>query len=274
MELSALVAFARSWSNQQFERDLTDASTFHAEAPFFNALIEFMYTRVISPTVRSDKESLCWLLTVTDRFETASCVLKCVQMLTSTPTTLADAIMYVNLPEAVKRCGAVRVLMDTVSELTGWFFEEVASAESLCEMTLASLTRLTLKLGGNDEYEEQLCRVFLEWFRSRGQERWAAFEALLSRLEFWRVSRSFIRTELESFPELRSPEARALIERLRKMEPPKDEEAHRVNRSLPLRQPRPGQPSKQAPGCSINRSGDIHHRLYFDDHSCHPGPCA
>ncbi|GAQ79044.1 BTB POZ domain-containing protein [Klebsormidium nitens] len=193
------------------------------EAQSFNALIEFIYTHEISATVRSDKEELCWLLTIADRFETAACVQMCVQTLTSTPTTLADAVMYVSLPEPVKRCEAVRALIDTISTLTNWSLEEIAGADSVCDMEEVTIRRLVLELRGSDEYEEGLCKVCLQWFRYEGQDRWGAFAALLELLEFWRINPTFIREELESCPEVSAPERRALIDKLKSMEPPQED---------------------------------------------------
>ncbi|GAQ79046.1 hypothetical protein KFL_000230260 [Klebsormidium nitens] len=216
------------------------------DAQSFNALVEFMYTHKISATVRSDKEELCWLVTVADRFETPACVQTCVETLTSTPTTLADAVMYVSLPEPVKRCEAVRALIDTVSNFTDWSFEEIAGAETVCEMDELTIRRLVLKLRGSDEYEEELCKVCLQWFRSASRDRWGAFAALLELLEFWRINRSFIREELESCAEISSsPERRALIDKLKTMEPPLED------KELEVHENQGGALAAQGPGQAV-----------------------
>lgn len=190
-----------------------------AGAHFFNILIEFAYTHHIPPDVRCDKESLCWLLTVADRFEATQCIQKCAKELTSSPTTLEDAVMYLTLPETVKRHPALREAMDSVCDLTGWSFEEVATCENFCAMPESSMV-IAVSMLRHGEDVETVFRLILQWFRNRGPERWSAFEGLLSLLGFWRMSPSFIRDEVEACPELRSPEGRTLVAEVKALEDP------------------------------------------------------
>lgn len=181
-----------------------------------------MYTQDINSTVRSDKEALCWLLTVADRFETPDCMRKCVEHLTSAPLTLDDVIMYLNLSEMVKRRRVTRPLIDSISELTGWSFEEVADPESFHTLGNDSMARLVSALRDRDEYAEQLFGLCLERFRYRPSDRWESFANLLWSLDFWRMRPSFVVNEVETCPELCTPEGRALIAKVRMYDPPED----------------------------------------------------
>ncbi|GAQ78810.1 hypothetical protein KFL_000190290 [Klebsormidium nitens] len=192
-------------------------------AHFFNILIEFAYTHHIPPDVRSDKESLCCLLTVADRFEATQCMQKGAKELKSSPTSLEDAVMYLNLPETVKRHPALRDLMDSVSGLTGWSFEDVAACDNFCAITEASMMTLVSHLRVSDDHVEAVFALMLEWFRFRGPERWSGFETLLSHLGFWRMSPSFVREEVEACPELRGREGRALVEQVKALKDPWEE---------------------------------------------------
>lgn len=86
-------------------------------------------------------------------------------------------------------------------------------------------------------------KVCLHWFRFASQDRWEAFAALLELLEFWRIRRSFIREELEGCPDISTPERRALIEKLKKMEPPREDKEPEVNHG--------GAPGAHGPGPAV-----------------------
>ncbi|GAQ78808.1 hypothetical protein KFL_000190270 [Klebsormidium nitens] len=160
-----------------------------------------------------------------DRFEAPACIHSCVKTLTSSPTTLNDAVVYLNLPEAVKRHEALRVLMDAVSALTGWSFEEVAACESILTMKESSMKRLVSRLRDSEGDVETSFNLILHWFRFGGQKRWGALERLLSILGFWRMSLSFLRNDVESCPELRTEEGRALVEKVKALKDPRVIEA-------------------------------------------------
>lgn len=133
--------------------------------------------------------------------------------------------MFLNLPETVKRHKALRVLMDAVSELTGWSFEEVAACESVFTLEESSMTCLVSRLRDSEADVETLFSLVLQWFRYRGPERWGALERLLSVLGFWRMNISFLTNEVESCPELCTGEGRALVEKVKALKDPREVEA-------------------------------------------------
>ncbi|GAQ80070.1 hypothetical protein KFL_000450260 [Klebsormidium nitens] len=194
---------------------LIELKLFSHEAPFFNALIEFMHSQEIPPTIRSDKESLCWLLILADRIETPACIRKCVEHLMATPVCLADVVMCVNLPETVKRHPSVRVLMDAVCKYACWSFEDLAAAESIHTMDERSLKKIIASPSYGRHWSkddiETLFAVCVEWFRHGSENRWEAFSALVLSFEVWRLQRSFIR---EICPEICTNKGQALLEKI------------------------------------------------------------
>ncbi|GAQ90519.1 hypothetical protein KFL_006510030 [Klebsormidium nitens] len=141
-----------------------------------------MYRRKI-PAAVQDKEALCWLLQVADRFETPACVGQCVARLLSTAVTLPDAALYVALPQPLKTRPALRRLMDAVCALTGWSYDEVTRADSLAAMSFERMVELAHTLRGQGEHAEALLQLLLEWLRADAAARWNSFSVLLPLLE-------------------------------------------------------------------------------------------
>lgn len=164
------------------------------------------------PAGLTDKESLCWLLQVADRFETPTCMYQCARRLSSLPLTLEDVVMYLNLPEPVKTSASVRKLIQAISELTSWSYEEITTGESIYTMSAEALYDLLCNLEGQSEHAEHLFRILLEWLRHDKELRWKDFSTLLPLLDLEKLSARFMREEMNTCPELRTPEGRALLQ--------------------------------------------------------------
>lgn len=190
----------------EFLKMKIDVNTaFVAELAPFEDLIRYLYTEELpSEAGRSGaaSQALVDLLRIADRFESSLCIDGCVRELLKTPVTLQRALLVLSLPETVKRSAAAARLVETVSKFIGWTFEKIATADSVADMSLASLERL-LGASVGAGCEEALFDCLLKWVRNGevAEKRTQKFEALSALIKYPFMEAAFLRKR--SPPQLR-----------------------------------------------------------------------
>lgn len=175
----------------------------------FEDLIRFLYTN----KVPHNAEALVALLKVADRFESRLCIARCVATLTSTPISLEKALLYLCLPETVKRSPEVRPLIDSVSKFIGWSFDEIAAAGNVGELSITSMKRVLEADLGRD-CEELLFKALLEWTRESSGRRVDA-DKLLRLVRYAFMEPTFLETEVAHAPEMQTPMGQLYIHEAR-----------------------------------------------------------
>jgi hypothetical protein len=198
---------------------LTVSTAFVAELAPFEDLIRYLYTEELpSEAGRSGaaSEALVDLLRIADRFESSLCIDGCVRELLKAPVTLQRALLVLSLPETVKRSAAAARLVETVSQLIGWTFEEIATADSVADMSLASLERL-LGASVGAGCEEVLFDCLLKWVRSGevAEKRAQRFETLSALIKYPFMEAAFLEKEVASAAEMQTPKGQFYIQEAR-----------------------------------------------------------
>ena len=85
-------------------------------------LLSFMYSGKLSTT---SPELLLDVLMAADKFEVASCMRYCSQLLRSLPMTKDSALLYLELPSSVSMASAVQPLTDAAREFLATSFKDL-----------------------------------------------------------------------------------------------------------------------------------------------------
>lgn len=88
-------------------------------------LLSYMYSGKLSTTTAP---ALLDVLMAADKFEVASCMRHCSQLLRNLPMTPESALLYLELPSSVSMASAVQPLTDTAKEYLATRYKDITKS--------------------------------------------------------------------------------------------------------------------------------------------------
>ncbi|KAJ0986230.1 hypothetical protein J5N97_004586 [Dioscorea zingiberensis] len=174
--------FYKLFSNGMRESDQRHA-TLRINAPEETALMEllsFMYSGKLSTT---SPTTLLDVLMAADKFEVASCMRHCCQLLRSLSMTTESALLYLELPSTVSMASAVQPLTDTAKEFLSNKYRDITKfQEEVMNLPLSGIEAILSSDDIQVASEDAVYDLVLKWARSQYPEVEERREILGSRL--------------------------------------------------------------------------------------------
>ncbi|RZR90961.1 hypothetical protein BHM03_00018982 [Ensete ventricosum] len=125
----------------------------------------FMYSGKLSAT---SPELLVDVMITADKFEVASCVAHCIEVLGSLPMTTESALLYLDLPSCVPMVSAVQPLVDVAKVYLCDKYRDITRfQDDLMSLPLAGIEVILSSDGLQVASEDALFVFVLKWVRAR-----------------------------------------------------------------------------------------------------------
>ncbi|XP_074559500.1 BTB/POZ domain-containing protein POB1-like [Curcuma longa] len=159
--------FYKLFSNGMKESDLRHATLRinESEEAALMELLSFMYSGKLSTT---SPTLLLDVLMAADKFEVASCMRYCSQLLRSLPMTTESALLYLDLPCSVSMASAVQPLTDAAKDFLANSYKDINKFQD--EMMSLPLSGIEAILSSDDlqvASEDAIYDFVLKWARAQ-----------------------------------------------------------------------------------------------------------
>nr|XP_010925791.1 BTB/POZ domain-containing protein POB1 isoform X2 [Elaeis guineensis] len=169
---SAILAAKSPFFYKLFSNGMRESDQRHAtlrinasEEAALMELLTFMYSGKLSTT---SPALLLDVLMAADKFEVASCMRHCSQLLTSLPMTTESALLYLDLPSSVSMASAVQPLTDAAKKFLANKYRDITKfQDEVMNLPLAGIEAI---LSSNDlqvASEDAVYDFVLKWARAR-----------------------------------------------------------------------------------------------------------
>ncbi|XP_008794992.2 BTB/POZ domain-containing protein POB1-like [Phoenix dactylifera] len=184
---SAILAAKSPFFYKLFSNGMRESDQRHAtlrinasEEAALMELLSFMYTGKLSTT---SPTHLLDVLMAADKFEVASCMRYCSQVLRSLPMTTESALVYLELPSSVSMASAVQPLTDAAKEFLANKYRDITKfQDEVMDLPLAGIEAV---LSSNDlqvASEDAVYDFVIKWARAQYPKLEERREILGSRL--------------------------------------------------------------------------------------------
>ncbi|KAF3333213.1 BTB/POZ domain-containing protein POB1 [Carex littledalei] len=184
---SAILAAKSPFFYKLFSNGMKESDQRHAtlrinasEEAALTELLSFMYSGKLNTT---SPTHLLDVLMAADKFEVASCMRYCSQMLRSLPMTTESALLYLDLPSSISIAAAVQPLTDAAKEFLANKFKDLTKfQDEVMNLPLAGVEAI---LSSNDlqvASEDAVFDFVLKWARMQYPRPEERREVLASRL--------------------------------------------------------------------------------------------
>ncbi|XP_029119096.1 BTB/POZ domain-containing protein POB1 isoform X2 [Elaeis guineensis] len=169
---SAILAAKSPFFYKLFSNGMRESDQRHAtlrisasEEAALMELLSFMYSGKLSTT---SPTHLLDVLMAADKFEVASCMRHCSQVLRSLPMTTESALVYLELPSSVSMASAVQSLTDAAKEFLANYYRDITKfQDEVMNLPLAGIEAI---LSSNDlqmASEDAVYDFVLKWARAQ-----------------------------------------------------------------------------------------------------------
>ncbi|KAG0490608.1 hypothetical protein HPP92_007471 [Vanilla planifolia] len=174
--------FYKLFSNGMRESDQRHVTlrVYESEEAAVMELLSFMYSGKFSTT---SPALLLDVLMVADKFEVASCMRHCSQLLRSFPMTAESALLYLELPSNISMASAVQPLTDAAKEFLANKFRDIAKyQDEVMNLPLAGIEAILSSDHLQISSEDAVYDLMLKWARVQYPKLEERREILVSRL--------------------------------------------------------------------------------------------
>ncbi|KAK8921560.1 BTB/POZ domain-containing protein POB1 [Platanthera zijinensis] len=157
--------FYKLFSNGMLESDQRHATLriSESEEAALMELLSFMYSGKLST---NSAPVLLDVLMAADKFEVASCMRHCSQMLRSLPMTTESALLYLELPSSVSMASAVQPLTDAAKEFLANKYKDIAKfQDEIMNLPLAGIEAILSSDDLQVASEDAVYDLVLKWAR-------------------------------------------------------------------------------------------------------------
>ncbi|KAK8971257.1 BTB/POZ domain-containing protein POB1 [Platanthera guangdongensis] len=157
--------FYKLFSNGMLESDQRHATLriSESEEAALMELLSFMYSGKLST---NSAPFLLDVLMAADKFEVASCMRHCSQMLRSLPMTTESALLYLELPSSVSMASAVQPLTDAAKEFLANKYKDIAKfQDEIMNLPLAGIEAILSSDDLQVASEDAVYDLVLKWAR-------------------------------------------------------------------------------------------------------------
>ncbi|XP_010914379.1 BTB/POZ domain-containing protein POB1 [Elaeis guineensis] len=167
---SAILAAKSPFFYKLFSNGMRESDQRHAtlrinasEEAALMELLSFMYSGKLSTT---SPELLLDVLMAADKFEVASCMRYCSQLLRSLPMTKDSALLYLELPSSVSMASAVQPLTDAAREFLATSFKDLTKPQDeLMDLPLVGIEAILSSDDLQVASEDAVYDFVLKWTR-------------------------------------------------------------------------------------------------------------
>ncbi|KAJ3692196.1 hypothetical protein LUZ60_012546 [Juncus effusus] len=185
---SAILAAKSPFFYKLFSNGMKESEERHAtlrinasEEAALMDLLSFMYSGKLAAT--SSSPHLLDVLMAADKFEVASCMRYCSQMLVSLPMTTESALLYLDLPSSVSIAQAVQPLTDAAKEFLANKYKDLTKfQEEVMGLPLAGVEAVLSSNELQVASEDAIYDFVLKWSRAHYPRPEERREVLASRL--------------------------------------------------------------------------------------------
>lgn len=146
-------------------------------------LLNFMYSNTLSTT---SPPELLDVLMAADKFEVASCMRYCSQLLRDLPMTCESALLYLDLPSTVLIAEAVQPLVDAAKQYLAARYKDISKyQEEVLNLPLAGIEAVLASDDLQVASEDAIYDIVLKWARKiypKGEDRRDILSSRLGRL--------------------------------------------------------------------------------------------
>uniref|UniRef100_A0A1D1YW79 BTB/POZ domain-containing protein POB1 n=1 Tax=Anthurium amnicola TaxID=1678845 RepID=A0A1D1YW79_9ARAE len=169
---SAILAAKSPFFYKLFSNGMRESDQRHAtlrinaseEAPLMD-LLSYMYSGKLSTTTAP---ALLDVLMAADKFEVASCMRHCSQLLRNLPMTPESALLYLELPSSVSMASAVQPLTDAAKEYLATRYKDITKfQDEVLSLPLAGIEAILSSDELQVASEDAVYDIVLKWVRAQ-----------------------------------------------------------------------------------------------------------